>query len=1318
MPLRKAPKTRTTRSSPATTTTTTTPVTDAQLKALIDQGIADALAARDVDRSRNGEDSHDSGTGVRRQAPLPRECTYPNFMKCKPLYFKGIEGVVKLNQWFERMETVFRISNCTVKNQIKFATCTLLGNALTWWNSHVRTIGHDVAYAMTWTNLKKMMTDKYCPSGEIKKLEVEMKVKGTDVFEHFSSFTARKFTETELCDVIGTVVSVSDAIPFNNYGKDQLRRTIILEDVHYVKLSTLTQLSDRDNQKKKAFDPAMIQLQYITQLRKNIMLMISLKAHQKTVGSIRVSDGVLFIYTLSGTIAYFIAKFHKNFISENGWDLLGCKTVVTCDPFCWHMAKSSRFCNVATSVSTSKIHPKLLMVLLRKMELNTNGEDDADNEEEDEDEDEDEKEEHLAPADSVPPPAYRTTARMFIRAQTHILFPSEVEVDRLLAIPTPPPSPLTSYSSPLSQIPSPPLPISPTHPLGYKAAMIRLRTESPSTSHPLPLPPPIVLPRTPPLLPIPLPIASPPLLLPFTNCRADVPEVMLPPRKRLCIALGPRYETRECSSALTTRPTGGFKAVYGFVSTMDAEIRRDPDRELADRRRQAQLVEPLTLLSTLLTQMVALQSQQRPARDPTHPDVPDEAGSVADAFVEQEIQRNNNLNNDGSQGSGSGITRPVRPTREMETIFNISNCAVENQVKFATCTLHGVALTWWKSHVKTVGHDAAHGELKVKGIDLANYTQHFQELSLLCGRMFPEESDKIEKYVGGLPDMIHGSVMASKPMTMQDAVEFATELMDKKICTFAERQTENKSKFEDTSRNNQNQQQQNKRHNTSRAYTVGFGEKKPYGGSKPLCSKCNYHHDGQCAPKYHKCNRVGHLARNCRSPANANTTNNQRGIGAGQKATCFECGAQGNFKREYPKLKNNNRVNQGGNGNAPAKVYVVGNAGTNPDSNIITGMFLLNNRYAYILFDTGADRSFVSTAFSSQIDITPTTLDFYYDVELADEKIVGINTIIRGCTLNFLNHPFNINLMPIKLGSFDVIIGMDWLAKYQAIIVCAEKIVCIPWGNETLNVHGDGSDRGNETCLNIYSCTKTQKYMLKGCHVFLAHVTTKKTEDKSEGKQLKDVLIVRDFPKVFPKDLLGLPPTRQVEFQIDLIPGAAPVARAPYRLALSEMKELSDQLQELSDKGFIRPSYHQLRVREEDILKTAFRTQYGHYEFQVMPFGLTNAPAVFMDLMNRVCKPYLDKFVIVFIDDILIYSRNKKEHEEHLKAIMELLKREELYAKFSKCEFWIPKVQFLGHVIDSQGIHVDPAKIESIKDWASPKTPTKIRQILGLAGYY
>ncbi|GJX46780.1 putative reverse transcriptase domain-containing protein [Tanacetum coccineum] len=290
--------------------------------------------------------------------------------------------------------------------------------------------------------------------------------------------------------------------------------------------------------------------------------------------------------------------------------------------------------------------------------------------------------------------------------------------------------------------------------------------------------------------------------------------------------------------------------------------------------------------------------------------------------------------------------------------------------------------------------------------------------------------------------------------------------------------------------------------------------------------------------------------------------------------------------RDCPKLKNKNCGNQGGNGNSPSKVYVVAMPGQTQ---------------------------------------TPTSL--------------------RGCTLNFLDHPFNINLMPVELGSFDVIVGMDWLAKYHVVIDCAEKIVHIPWGNKTLIVHGDGSSRGNGTRLNIISCTKTHKYLLKGHHVFLAHVTTKEIEEKSVEKRLEDVPIVQDIPKAFPEDLPGLSPTRQWGI--------------PRSYLVPWIDDLFDQLQGSSvySKIDLRSGYHQLRVREEDIPKTAFRTRYGHYEFQVMPFGLTNAPAIIM-------------------------------------------------------------VQFLGHVIDCQGIHVDPAKIESIKDWASPKTPTEIRQFLGLAGYY
>ncbi|GJR18550.1 putative reverse transcriptase domain-containing protein [Tanacetum coccineum] len=608
------------------------------------------------------------------------------------------------------------------------------------------------------------------------------------------------------------------------------------------------------------------------------------------------------------------------------------------------------------------------------------------------------------------------------------------------------------------------------------------------------------------------------------------------------------------------------------------------------------------------------------------------ARSVANALVEHEANRSRN-GDDSFESGGDGGRRTIK------FVFHIINCTVACQIKFATCTLLGSALTWWNSHVKTVGHDVAYG-MTWKTLKKM-MTDKYCPMSELK-KMFPEESDEIEKYVGGLPDMIQGSVMASKPKIMQDTIKFATELMDQKIYTFDDCQAEKKRNLDDNSRNNQTQQQ-------------------PY-------KRCN------------NCKKVGHLDRDCRG--SAAVANNQRAIGVNQRVvTCFEYGVQGHYKKDCPKQKNNNRGNQAGNGGATTRAYAVGNAGKNPDSNVVIGTFLLNNHYASILFDTGADKSFVSTAFSSLIDIVPTILDQYYDVELADRKIIRVNTII----------------MPVELGSFDVIIGMHWLVKYHAVIVYDEKIVRIPFGNEILIIRGDESNNGHESRLNIISCTKTQKYLLKECDVFFAH----------------------DFP--------GIPPTRQVEFQIDLVPGATPVARAPYRLASSEMKEFLDQLQELSDKDFIRPSsspwgapvlfvkkkygsfrmcidywelnklmvknryplprindlfnqlqglsvyskidlrsgYHQLRVREEDIPKTAFRTRYGLYEFQVMPFGLTNAPAIFIDHMNLVCKPYLDKFVTVFIGDILIYSKNKQEHEEHLKLILELLKNEELYAKFS-----------------------------------------------------
>ncbi|GJY44066.1 putative reverse transcriptase domain-containing protein, partial [Tanacetum coccineum] len=570
----------------------------------------------------------------------------------------------------------------------------------------------------------------------------------------------------------------------------------------------------------------------------------------------------------------------------------------------------------------------------------------------------------------------------------------------------------------------------------------------------------------------------------------------------------------------------------------------------------------------------------------------------------------------------------IRWFERTESVFSRSRCAEENKVTFATGTLTDDALSWWNAYAQPMGIEQANQitwtELKrlltnkycprteirkmeeelynliVKGNDLKPYVRRFQELTVLCPNMVPNNDKLLEAFIGGLPRSIEGNVTASKPQTLEEAINIAQRLMDQvtkhvplQISSDNKRKFDDKRTFNNSSRSNNNyrntnnrynnRQQQNRRQETGRAYAVTSSE----------------------------------------------------------------------------------------NGRADK-------------------------------------RSFVSISFAYMLNILPITLDTTYDIEMTNENLLGTNTVIQGCTLILLNQRFEIDLMPIKLGSFDVVIGMDWLSKYHTRIICDEKVVHIPINSETLSI--------------------------------------RVMEKKSDEKRIEDILVVRELLEVFPEDLPGLPPIRQVEFQIDLIPGAVPVAQAPYRLAPSEMQELSNQLQELADRGFIRPStspwvahvlfvkkkdgsfrmcidyrelnkltvknryllpkindlfdqlqglsvyskinlrsgYHQLRVRDKDIPKTAFRTRYGHYEFQVMPFGLTNALVVFMDLMNHVCKPYLDKFVIVFIDDILIYSRNKEEHANHLRIILELLKKE----KF-------------------QGIDVDPAKIEAVKNWASPTTPTE-----------
>nr|GEU78717.1 hypothetical protein [Tanacetum cinerariifolium] len=649
---------------------------------------------------------------------------------------------------------------------------------------------------------------------------------------------------------------------------------------------------------------------------------------------------------------------------------------------------------------------------------------------------------------------------------------------------------------------SPPLPLSsalttsPTDagaPLGYKEAKIRMRALLPSNSH-----------------------------------KTDILEADMPPWKRACLTTpAPEFKVGESSATgadkiidtLTEIAPTTLEGVNHKVKNLATTVRQDtnefyvrfedaqddrallrarvnilfmdrPDNHyttmLLDREAMYALIAQTSSLHAQLTTTLG-RIKILEARDLEPQEGPAEADS-------SKRDANRSTDKDNSHGLGTNKRRQV-PTQRESTYTDF--------VKFQPMNFKGtkgvVGLTKWVEKMESV-FLISNCTIQVR---LNMHLVLFKEVPCHGGTpiMFPGESAKVERYTGGLSDMIHGSVKASKPQSMQEAIKFATEMMDKKMLT-------------------------------------------------------------------------------------------------------------------------------AGNGNVMARAYAVGTARTKPNSNVVTGTFLLNNRYASILFNTGTNRSFVSTAFSSLINIIPTTLDHGYDVD------------------------------------FDVIIGMDWLSKYHAMIVYDEKLARVPFDNKILIFYGDGRNNGYESRFNIISYTKTQKYLMKGCPIFLEHVTTRKAKDKSKEKRLEDVPIVQDFPE----DLSGIPPTRQVEFQIDLIPGAAPVAQAPYRLAPFEMKELSNQLKELSNKRLYKTHFLTLRSSslEEDIPKTAFRTQYGHYEVQVMPFGLTNAPAVFMDLMNRVCKPYLDKFVIVFIDDILIYSKSKQEHGEHLQLILGFLKKEKLYAKFIK----------------------------------------------------
>ena len=426
-----------------------------------------------------------------------------------------------------------------------------------------------------------------------------------------------------------------------------------------------------------------------------------------------------------------------------------------------------------------------------------------------------------------------------------------------------------------------------------------------------------------------------------------------------------------------------------------------------------------------------------------------------------------------------------------------------------------------------------------------------------------------------------------------------------------------------------------------------------------------------------------------------------------------------------------------------------------------------------VLIDPGATHSFISREYVARVGTTPVPLGCSLEIATPTGESLWPNQMLKGSLFSIEGQDMEADLILIDLKGLDVILGMDWLAANYTSMDCLRKEVI--FRRPGLPVVVFYGERRREPS-GLISAISARCLLQKGCKGYLALVV----DTRSNEARLEDVPVIREFLDVFPDDLPGLPPERDIDFPIDLVPGTAPISLPPYRMASVELKELKAQLQELVDRGFIRPSispwgapvlfvkkkdgtwrlcinyrqlnkvtilnkyplpriddlfdqlqgekvfskidlrsgYHQLSIRESDIPKTAFRTRYGQYEFLVMSFGLTNAPAAFMDLMNRVFRPYLDRFVIVFIDDILVYSRSELEHETHLGLVLQTLRQHQLYAKFNKCEFWLSQVGFLRHVVSADGIYVDPHKVEAVANWEQPTTVTEVRSFLGLAGYY
>ncbi|KAL0463175.1 UNVERIFIED_CONTAM: Transposon Tf2-12 polyprotein [Sesamum latifolium] len=565
--------------------------------------------------------------------------------------------------------------------------------------------------------------------------------------------------------------------------------------------------------------------------------------------------------------------------------------------------------------------------------------------------------------------------------------------------------------------------------------------------------------------------------------------------------------------------------------------------------------------------------------------------------------------------------------------------------------------------------------------------------------------------------------------------------------------------------------------------SVGFagrqGPARSFSGrSISTCANCGRRHTGECWRAQpivcYRCRQPGHIIRDCptwRDNVGGPQTSGSSSVGENSQRANTSRG-RGRGGRGSGNISTTS-TGQSSQPQPQARVYAITKEQAPTAPEVITSSFSICSSNARVLIDPGSTCSFMSHDFASRVHASIEPLGHDLCVSMPAGGVILVNRVVRSYPVVVEDATLYVDLVVINLKEFDVILGMDWLASNHAVVDCQTKEVAVEINGQMKTVIV-GERKVIPNCL--ISAVTSFNLIKEGCEACLAsvHDATK----VSPG--VLEVPVVREFPDVFPEELPGLPPHREVDFEIETIPGAAPISIAPYRMAPSELKELKKQLEELLDKGFIRSSispwgapvlfvkkkdgsmrlcidyrqlnritiknkyplpriddlldqlkgatvfskidlrsgYWQLRVEEGSISKTAFRTRYGHYEFVVMSFGLTNAPAAFMSLMNKTLQSFLDQFVIVFIDDILIYSRSPEEHEQYLRTVLQILREKQLYAKFSKCEFWMEEIAFLGHVVSKEGVQPDPAKVRAIPRWEPPKNVSEVRSFLGLAGYY